>query len=196
MPDPPGAAPLSRVERPDRYVGAFTDGVAAVEVVERDGELAIVVGADRAPLVGTGGDGFVTRATGWERWPVVFQREGDEVVRFVHGPRAFERRERPTLPPPPGDPAWRAYVGRYRGYGIEPVHVEVLERAGALRLLQASYGEDLELVPLDDGRFRIGRETWQPGRATFDAAVGDRVTRVVLDGASFYRVPDVPMRGA
>jgi hypothetical protein len=52
-----------------------------------------------------------------------------------------------------------------------------------------TWGEDDELVPLGDGRFRVGRDPWMPGRARFETAVGDRATRVMLDGASFVRVP-------
>jgi CubicO group peptidase (beta-lactamase class C family) len=193
LPDLPPANPLARVGHPEAYVGTYTDGTDDVEVVAGDGTLAIVAGGDRVPLTWTAEKAFVARAAGWRRWPIGFEREGDVIVRILHGPRAFERRGRSVLPPPPADPAWRAYVGRYRGYGIEPLHVEVVERAGSLRLLETSYGEDLELVPLADGRFRVGREAWQPGRATFDAAVEGRVTRVILDGASLYRVPDVSL---
>jgi hypothetical protein len=67
--------------------------------------------------------------------------------------------------------------------------VTVLERAGALRLISPGMEMDDELVPLAEGRFRVGAETWQPGRARFETAVGERATRLILDGVSFYRAP-------
>jgi len=46
---------------------------------------------------------------------------------------------------------------------------------------------DDELVPLGEERFRIGAETWRPGRILFDTVIDRRATRAWLDGAALYR---------
>jgi hypothetical protein len=44
-----------------------------------------------------------------------------------------------------------------------------------------------ELVPLADGRYRMGEE-WSPDRLRFDTFVDDRAVWAYLDGAAFARV--------
>jgi len=197
--EPPELPPETSLRTvPDRatYLGRYRDGTRDVHVrADDDGlEIALPSGRDvdphSAPLLLRGSDTFVTALDGWERYEVRFERDDEEVVRLVHGSRVFEREGRPVLPPPPPNPAWSPLVGRYRAYGIEPMHVEVLERGGRLFLIDAHAEEESELVPLDDGRFRIGTEPWMPGRARFETPVaGGEIRRLILDGAVFARVP-------
>ncbi|HYF11959.1 MAG TPA: serine hydrolase domain-containing protein [Actinomycetota bacterium] len=174
---------------PARAAGRYADGETTIAIeADPDGGLALVDGTDPRPWYGSR-DAYVSVAAGWDRYRFTFERDGDEVVRVVHGARVFHREGTLVLPPPPVDPAWATLVGRYRCYGIEPMHVEVLEREGRLLLVNANAEEEDELVPLGDGRFRVGAEPWMPGRARFEAPVGDAVRRLILDGAVFVRVP-------
>ena len=194
-PSPPEPTTLRSVADPDAYVGRYVDGTSSVEITAATDGLEIAASsadadAPSAPLYVRGTDAFVTSLPGWERYDVGLEREGTEVARLVHGSRGFEREGRIVLPPPPPNAAWSSLLGRYRAYGIEPMHVEVLERAGRLFLVDA-HGEDVsELVSLDGGRFRVGADPWMPGRARFEAPVaGADVRRLILDGAVFVRVP-------
>jgi CubicO group peptidase (beta-lactamase class C family) len=172
------------------FVGRYAtgDGTSLEILAEGDGLAGRVDGAV-ARLERFGEDAFVLPLEGWDRYPLSFEREDGRVLRAVNGPRVLQREGAFVLPPPPTDPSWDALVGRYRCYGIEPMNVEVVIREGSLRMVTTAVAEDEELVPLGDGRFRVGREPWMPGRARFETAVGDRATRVILDGASFARVP-------
>ena len=107
----------------------------------------------------------------------------------MNGSTVLHREGAFVLPPPPSPAAWGSYLGRYRAYGIEPMHVEIVVRAGRLFLIDEHAEEEAELVALDAGRFRIGAEPWMPGRARFETPMGEQVRRLVLDGAVFVRVP-------
>jgi len=48
-------------------------------------------------------------------------------------------------------------------------------------------GDELELVPLPEGRFRVGAADWLPDRLWFDTVIDDRAIRAVYNGAPFYR---------
>ena len=178
----------SALERPPA-TGRFVDPGGAVDLEGGAEGLTLRAEGDVAPLERIDRDRFVSPLAGWDRFDLVVEREDGEAVRLVYGSRVFGLEGRTSLPPPTGDPSWAGLTGRYRGYGIEPMHVFVHERAGRLRLVSPGMGMDDELVPLADGRFRVGSEPWQPGRARFETIVGDRATRAVLDGASFTRVP-------
>jgi hypothetical protein len=173
-----------------RYVGRYVGGDGEALEVRRDGDgLAATVDGATAPLERALGDGFVLPLDGWDRHVASFEPAHGGAERVVAGSRLLHREGTFALPPPPADRGWEALVGRYRCYGIEPMNVEVLVRAGTLRLVTPTFGEDDELVPLGEGWFRVGRDAWLPGRARFETAVGERATRVILDGASFARVP-------
>ena len=45
---------------------------------------------------------------------------------------------------------------------------------------------EIELVPLGDGVFRMGREEWRQSRLTIDTVLDGRATRVVYDFLPFY----------
>jgi D-alanyl-D-alanine carboxypeptidase len=188
LPPLPEPASLRTIVARDRLAGRWTDGEVTIDL-DPDGDgLQLVVGEERSALVSSG-DGLVAAIAPWDRYAFRAEDADAGVVRLLHGPNVFAREDALRFPPPAHDPAWGAFVGRYRAYGIEPMCVEVLLREGRLWLLWATQDEESELVPLDDGRFRIGTEPWQPGRARFEAPVGDDVRRLVLDGATFVRVP-------
>ena len=69
-------------------------------------------------------------------------------------------------------------------------HLRVVERRGRLWLIASWLGataDELELVPLGDGRFRVGAEDWRPGVLTLDTVLDGRATRAVYEFLPFYR---------
>jgi hypothetical protein len=102
----------------------------------------------------------------------------------------------PRKPVAPGDGrgprGWEALAGRYRSWNPWAPILHVAERGGRLwaSLIGDPLGwgdEERELVPLPDGRYRLG-EDWSPDRLRFEAFVNGRAVRAVLDGAPFTRV--------
>jgi hypothetical protein len=168
--------------------GTYTDGDAGLTFEVEDDGLVLVTDDGRDRLV-VSGDALVTSLPPWDRHRFTFEGDGERFDVVANGSHVFQREGSFVLPAPPAPSVWSSYAGRYRAYGIEPMHVEVLERAGRLFLVDEHAEEESELIPLDARRFRIGAEPWQPGRARFDAPVGEDIRRLILDGAVFVRVP-------
>ncbi|HYU92763.1 MAG TPA: hypothetical protein VEN95_04715 [Actinomycetota bacterium] len=77
--------------------------------------------------------------------------------------------------------------GHWRSHNPWYSNFRILPRRGSLRFLWGWGEEDWELVPLPDGRFRVGAEEWSPRRIRFDTVIEGMATRAVLDGAPYYR---------
>jgi hypothetical protein len=58
---------------------------------------------------------------------------------------------------------------------------------GAELLLIFPWGDEHRLVPLDDGRFRVGEADVEPERLTFDTVVEGRAYCARLSGNPYYR---------
>jgi len=108
-------------------------------------------------------------------------------------PPAAERE--PPKPVAPGDGrgprGWESLAGRYRSWNPWAPILDITERGGGLwaSLIgdALDWGEqERALVPLPDGRYRLG-ESWSPDRLRFEAFVNGRAVRAVLDGAPFTR---------
>lgn len=103
-------------------------------------------------------------------------------------------REAPARPRPSdgsGPDGWDRLVGRYRSWNPWCPVLDVAAREGRLWLSMPDdmldWGEgERELVPLPDGRYRVGDER-SPDRLRFDAVVGGRAHLVRLDGAPYAR---------
>jgi hypothetical protein len=78
-------------------------------------------------------------------------------------------------------------VGHYRAHNPWSPSFRIVARRGRLFLAAPWEPDDLELVPLGDGAFRVGAESWRPDRIKFDPIVEGRALRAIYDEASFYR---------
>jgi CubicO group peptidase (beta-lactamase class C family) len=104
-------------------------------------------------------------------------------------------REEPTVAAPldgDGPEGWESLAGRYRSWNPWWPFLEVRAHGGKLWIWTPNDAldrcvDELELVPLPDGRYRLG-EGWSPDRVAFDTFVGDRAIRISVDGAPFTRV--------
>jgi CubicO group peptidase (beta-lactamase class C family) len=86
-----------------------------------------------------------------------------------------------------GPPEWRRIVGHYRSHNAWLTNFRVVARDGALQWGSDHLGSDRQpLVPLDDGRFRVGRE-WSPERLSFDSFLDGTAQRAWLSGAAYHR---------
>lgn len=106
----------------------------------------------------------------------------------------------PADPAPPGardtaprslSPAPGAYVGHYRSYSPWFPSFRVVLRAGRLVLIAATGveapAEDVALVELEPGVFRIGAEEWLPERLRFGPIVDGRAAWCDRDGCLYSR---------
>lgn len=133
------------------------------------------------------GDRFVVDHSDLERFPLSFEREGDDVTHVTHGDRWWgnDRYAGPTTFQKPE--GWEALSGHWRSHNPWYSNFRILPRRGSLRFIWGWGEEDWELVPLPDGRFRVGAEGWSPRRIRFDTIIDGTATRAVLDGAPYYR---------
>jgi hypothetical protein len=137
------------------------------------------------------GDAFLVPHPSLGRYLLSFGRSDEnKVVEAMHGPD-WLRGEGDTRPEPLVPPdEWRAFTGHYRGHALWEPSFRILLRKG--KLLKSSpnaeTGEyELELVPLDDGSFRVGAEEWRPDRIRFEDVADGKTLRAVYDGANWYR---------
>jgi hypothetical protein len=140
-----------------------------------------------AALVRQKGDTFVVAHPGFERFPLSFERDVTYVTHVTHGDRWWgnDRYAGPaTFERPTG---WEVVAGHWRSHNPWYSNFRILPRRGSLRFLWGWGDEDWELVPLPDGRFRVGTEEWSTRRIRFDTVIDGMATRAVLDGASYYR---------
>ena len=137
-----------------------------------------------------GDDRFLAPHPDWDLFHLRFERDGGgAVVALAWGPRWFTREGRAPRAAPAPDPSWERIVGTYRSADPWLPVFRVICRRGRL-LLTAPWLEpddELDLVPLPDGRFRVGTREWLPDRLSFDTVIEGRARRAVYDGAPFYR---------
>jgi len=189
----PPPDPASTPDAAD-YAGAYRGPDRAIELVaERDG-LVLVDGDERVVLERAEGDAFLVPHPELGRFHLRFGRDGDgRVVEAMHGADWFAAEGSEPGDPPVPPASWRSYVGHYRGPGLWEPSFRVLLRRGTLIKTSpnAETGEaELELVPLEDGSFRVGAEAWRPERIRFEDLADGVTLRAVLDGASWHRTFD------
>jgi hypothetical protein len=135
-------------------------------------------------------DLFLAPQPGWDRFHLRFESDdGGAVVALSSGPDWYARAGHTAPPAPAADPSWARLVGTYRSYNPWSPVFRVFARRGRL-LMVAPWlypSDELELVPLPDGRFRVGAAGWLPDRVSFDTVIDGRAIRAVYDGAPFYR---------
>ncbi|WP_328326205.1 serine hydrolase domain-containing protein [Streptomyces sp. NBC_00455] len=106
--------------------------------------------------------------------------------RWLYGPESLGPgpSSAPTASP-------HALVGRYRSYTPWYPAFSIVQRAGRLHMIAATGVEapcdEPELVPLDDGTFRIGADSRLPERLTPGPALDGAVLWVDLDGCRYTR---------
>ncbi len=135
-------------------------------------------------------DLFLAPHPDWDRFHLRFERDdGGAVVAVSFGSEWFAREGRAPHAAPAPDPSWDQLTGTYRSYDPWSPVFRVISRRGRLIMVAPWLypADELDLVPLPGGGFRVGAPEWLPDRLTFDTVIDGHATRAVYDGTPFYR---------
>ncbi len=195
-PPPPPADPTLLGEVAGEYAGMYTGESGALTLAARDGRLLLVdagagaSGEEDVVLERRGDDLFLAPHPVWDTFHLRAERDdGSAVVALSHGPSTYIRDGATLGPEPLADPSWAQLTGTYRSYNPWLPGFRVVCRRGRL-LLVAPWlypSDEMALVPLPDGAFRVGTDAWIPDRLSFDTVIDGWATRAVYDGQPFYR---------
>ncbi len=186
------------------FEARYPDGASQIFTirVEQDGlRLSTATGEGR--LYKTWSSRFATDHPDFRRFHLGFSPEAV----WTYGSTTYhpEKRLSPNVPaqlaeaPDAGtrqaaDPAYAdlaAAVGRYRSFTPWFPTFRLVLRDGTLFLIAPggieAPTEDVPLVPLEPGVFRMGREDWVPDHLTFGPKVDGRVIEVMLGDCRFSR---------
>jgi D-alanyl-D-alanine carboxypeptidase len=192
---PPGKVepppdPASTADARD-FAGTYKGDGRSIELVAEGDRLVLRDADDEMVLERSDGDAFLVPHPQLGRFHLRFARdEQGRVVEAFHGAEWFRGEGYAGPEPPPVPREWNAYPGHYRGPGLWEPSFRVLIRKGMLIKTSpnAETGEaELELVPLEDGWFRVGSEPWRPDRLRFEDLAEGEALRVVFEGTSWYR---------
>ncbi|HEX9124564.1 MAG TPA: serine hydrolase domain-containing protein [Actinomycetota bacterium] len=178
------------------FAGTYAGEGRAFEVVALDEQLLLREGETEAALEPDAvegdppGDVFLALHPALDRFRVSFGRDGaGRVAEAFHGADRLVREGAAAQPPPAQPPPeWHGFTGAYRSNDPWYPFFRVVLRSGQLWMLAGAADEpELPLVPLGDGTFRVGRESWRPERIRFDRVVDGKTIRAVYDRGSWYR---------
>ncbi len=185
LPAPPAPLPLpEEIKDAADYAGAYTsaDGKRLVLVGEANRLLLLHKGS-RIALERSGGrDAFIIKHAEFERFRLVFGREGGAVVEAGHGADWFTNEKYRGARAFDYPKEWGAYVGRYRNDSPWYGSMRIVLRKGKLWI----DGEQI-LTPAEDGTFRTSPLQHSPDRISFEAVMGGRAMRANYSGVEFYR---------
>jgi CubicO group peptidase (beta-lactamase class C family) len=185
--------PASTVDAQD-FAGTYRGDDRTIELLAAGDRLVIRDAGQELVLERAEGDAFLVPHPVLGRFHLRFGRAEDgRVVEAFHGGDWFRGAGYAGPDPAEVPETWRGYTGHYRGAGLWEPSFRVVIRKGALIKTSpnAETGEaELELVPLEDGSFRVGSEAWRPDRLRFEDIADGRALRAVYEGTSWYRTFD------
>ena len=171
---------------PAAFVGTYSGPGGSIEVSTSDGFLLANVDGNPLVLEGIREDSFVFDHESFGLFPLRFVRDGGQLTGIAHGPDAYHLEprvpaDRSEQPPP----AWEAFLGHYRSHNPWLTNFRIVEREGALFLIDPSNEEPLTQLP--DGSFRVGSDPRSPERIRFDVMIGGKTFFAYLSGGSYQR---------
>ena len=186
MPPPPPVADPELISNAADYAGSFSaDGGRLVFAAQGERLTLQWRGLD-VVLQRRGDDSFYVPHPDMEPFLLEFGRDGDRVVEVFHGPDWYVS-DGYTSPESFDYPAeWESFPGHYRTYNFGLTNFRVVLRKGSLLLVYPTGGHE-PLVPLGDGRFRIGEDPRSPETIRFDAVASSRALRAIYSDCPYYR---------
>ncbi|MGA4540994.1 serine hydrolase domain-containing protein [Uniformispora flossi] len=169
-----------RIPDARRYVGIHGTAERRIRIESAgDDRLALTSDGVTGRLYDSGDGRLVCDHPGWSAYHHLWDG------RWLYGPESLgPDPATPTDPPHPLAGHYRSYTPWYPAFGI-------VQRAGRLHMVAATGVEapcdEPELVPLDDGTFRIGADPRLPERLTAGPAPDGSVLWVDVDGCRYTR---------
>jgi CubicO group peptidase (beta-lactamase class C family) len=178
------------VKMPARYAGAFTatDG-EQLEFDAAGDRLFLRTAAGQSPMYPEDSDAFWVGDPRFSLYFLRFARDHAGLYSEVdNGSKRYFAAaytgSKSTAHPPP----WDAFTGHYRSVETNwGNNFRVFVRAATL-WIETPDGGETELIPLANGEFRIGTDSWSPERISFDTVVARHALRAVVSGGPAYRV--------
>jgi CubicO group peptidase (beta-lactamase class C family) len=196
---PPPADPRELGDAAEEFAGVYAasgqDPAAAggrsLTLAASNGRLILRHAGTDVVLERQDGDVFLVPHPELDRFALRFWRdEKSRVTHVTHGPDWYAG---PAYGGPdsfPPAPRANEVCGHYDCWSAWMSHLRIVERRGELWLVAPwveEPGGEVELVPLDDGSYRVGREEWRPDRLTVDTVLDGAATRATYDFLPFYR---------
>ncbi|MGW8327672.1 serine hydrolase domain-containing protein [Streptomyces sp. NPDC055897] len=169
-----------RIPDARRYVGIHGTTPRQIRVEARgDNRLSLTADGVSGRLYDAGDGRLVCDHPEWSAYHHILDG------RWLYGPESLgPASSGPTAPPHPLTGHYRSYTPWYPSFSI-------VRRAGRLHMIAATGVEapcdEPELVPLDDGTFRVGADPRLPERLTPGPAPDGAVLWVDLDGCRYTR---------
>jgi D-alanyl-D-alanine carboxypeptidase len=170
-----------------------------------DGSRTVTVAGETAELLWTLNGRATTAHPLLREYHLRFQPGQDKTgtaAGWVSGPREFRSAVGSDLAPPTGHAqnGRSPYLGRFRSYSPWFPYFEIVERSGGLVLCAPGGVEapddDIELVEIAPGRFRLGSDPRAPERLTFGPLSDGAAISANRDGCDYARqgrvVPTAP----
>jgi D-alanyl-D-alanine carboxypeptidase len=187
---PSASAVVTADELPPELIGAFTghahDGSDLSFQVAASGSLLTVTTSEGAGrLLRTWGDRYLTDHIALHQFPLTPQGRT-----WCWGPYVA----RHSAEPPTRaviDPRLLAYTGHYRSWSPWFPQLRIVARDGGLVLIAPggveAPGDDMPLVEVAPGEFRVGDDAWLPERVQFGPEVNGRCISLTRDGCVYSR---------
>lgn len=184
-PLPPATDPTSIPNATD-YAGTYHAGNRVFHLTAERGKLLLTYEGQVVALERRAPDHFYVGHPDFDLFLLEFQRDGGQVVEALHGPHWYinDRYAGPARFAYPA--AWEAYAGHYRAHNPEQSNFRVVLRKGALALIWPGWAPE-SLEPVEEGVFRIGKESRSPETLRFDAVLEGRALRATYSGCPYYR---------
>ena len=177
----PTPSPLAvALPHPAAFVGAYRGPSGGFEV-QPGNPLTLVAGGQSAPLQFWGGNIFRTTHPSFDKFSLMFERTGGNIVGASWGSASFLRNGSASSLQR-SDPALARLAGRYVNDSPWVGTAMVVERGGKLWI-----GTETPMTKIGDNLWRIGEDSWSPERASFANFIDGRPQTFIFSGEKFLR---------
>ena len=121
-----------------------------------------------------------------DRFLLRFGRSKADVIEAFYGSDWYTRQDYEGRVEFEVPTEWRAYPGHYRSHNPWDTNFRIILRKGEFFYVTPS-GREESLIPLEDGSFRVGEDSWSPEQVHFDQIIDGQATRANYSGCYYYR---------